>query len=126
MGITILIGQKLGEGKRKDAGNVVGSGISIFSVIALIVTIFVFAFSSLSVTNRSQPSSEAGETATRIFNVLSSIRRRASENIIFPLQSLPGAITSTLFPFESVSLHPFNRLYLHTKERMFSIKISFI
>jgi len=46
MGITILIGQKLGEGKRKDAGNVVGSGISIFSVIALIVTIFVFAFSS--------------------------------------------------------------------------------
>ncbi len=26
MGITILIGQKLGQGKKKDAGNVVGSG----------------------------------------------------------------------------------------------------
>ena len=46
MGITILIGQKLGEGKRKDAGNVVGSGISIFAVIALIVTLLVITFSS--------------------------------------------------------------------------------
>ena len=46
MGITILIGQKLGEGKRKDAGNVVGSGISIFAIIAIIVTIAVVTFSS--------------------------------------------------------------------------------
>lgn len=46
MGITILIGQKLGEGKRKDAGNVVGSGISIFAVMAVIITIVVVTFSS--------------------------------------------------------------------------------
>ena len=44
MGITILIGQKLGEGKRKEAGNVVGSGISIFAVIAVITTILFVAF----------------------------------------------------------------------------------
>ncbi len=45
MGITILIGQKLGEGKRKDAGDVVGSGISIFAVIAAILTIVIAVFS---------------------------------------------------------------------------------
>ena len=45
MGITILIGQKLGEGNKKDAGNVVGSGISIFAVIAVITTIIVVIFS---------------------------------------------------------------------------------
>ncbi|MBQ3422128.1 MAG: MATE family efflux transporter [Romboutsia sp.] len=45
MGITILIGQKLGEGKRKDAGDVVGSGISIFAIIAFILTVVIVAFS---------------------------------------------------------------------------------
>ena len=44
MGITILIGQKLGEGNKKDAGNVVGSGISIFTIIAIITTIVVVIF----------------------------------------------------------------------------------
>ena len=44
MGITILIGQKLGQGKKKDAGNVVGSGISIFAVIAIILTVVFVTF----------------------------------------------------------------------------------
>ena len=44
MGITILIGQKLGQGKKKDAGDVVGSGISIFAVIAIILTIVFVTF----------------------------------------------------------------------------------
>lgn len=46
MGITILIGQKLGEGKSKEAGDVVGSGISIFAVLAIIITILVVVFAS--------------------------------------------------------------------------------
>ena len=46
MGITILIGQKLGEGKRKEAGNVVGSGISIFAIIAVIITVLMVTFAS--------------------------------------------------------------------------------
>ncbi len=44
MGITILLGQKLGQGDKKEAGNVVGSGISIFAVMAVIITIVVVAF----------------------------------------------------------------------------------
>lgn len=46
MGITILIGQKLGENKKDEAGAVVGSGISIFTVVAIIITIIIVSFSS--------------------------------------------------------------------------------
>lgn len=46
MGITILIGQKLGEGKSKEAGDVVGSGISIFAIIAIVITILTVTFAS--------------------------------------------------------------------------------
>lgn len=58
MGITILIGQKLGEGNQKEAGNVVGSGISIFAVIAVITTILFVAFAS-SIANIMQTPIEA-------------------------------------------------------------------
>lgn len=44
MGITVLIGQKLGEGKSKEAGDVVGSGICIFAIIAIIITILLVGF----------------------------------------------------------------------------------
>lgn len=46
MGLTILIGQKLGEGKSKEAGNVVGSGISIFAIIAIVITVLIVSFAS--------------------------------------------------------------------------------
>lgn len=44
MGVTILMGQMLGQGKSKEAGNVVGSGICIFSVLAAIITVVMFRF----------------------------------------------------------------------------------
>ena len=46
MGLTILIGQKLGEGNSKEAGNVVGSGISIFAIIAIVITVLIVSFAS--------------------------------------------------------------------------------
>ncbi len=58
MGITILIGQKLGEGKRAEAGNVVGSGISIFIVVAIVITA-VFVTFSTSVAKFTQAPAEA-------------------------------------------------------------------
>jgi putative MATE family efflux protein len=44
MGVTILIGQKLGKGKSKEAENVVGSAICIFSVLAAIITAIMLIF----------------------------------------------------------------------------------
>lgn len=64
MGITILIGQKLGEGKRKEAGNVVGSGISIFAVVAVIITVVVVTFSSSIATLMHAPSESFDSTVS--------------------------------------------------------------
>lgn len=38
MGVTVLLGQKLGEGKPEEAGRTVGSGVCLFGVLALVVT----------------------------------------------------------------------------------------
>lgn len=39
MGMTILIGEKIGMGRPKDGGRIVGSGILLFSVVAFILTV---------------------------------------------------------------------------------------
>lgn len=39
MGITILLGQRIGEGRPEEAGKVVGSGICLFAVVTAVVTI---------------------------------------------------------------------------------------
>lgn len=38
MGVTVLLGQKLGEGRQAEAGRAVGCGICLFAVVALAVT----------------------------------------------------------------------------------------
>lgn len=43
-GVTVVIGQKLGEGKREETGRAVTSGIVIFAVIAVVVTLAVALF----------------------------------------------------------------------------------
>ena len=40
-GVTVVIGQKIGENKREDAGRAVTSGIVIFAIIAVVVTLIV-------------------------------------------------------------------------------------
>ena len=64
MGITILIGQKLGEGRRKEAGNVVGSGISIFAVISVITTILFVAFAPSVAKSMQTPAEAFDSTVT--------------------------------------------------------------
>ena len=71
MGITILIGQKLGEGKRKEAGNVVGSGISIFAVIAVIITILFVTFAP-SVAKSMQTPAEAFDSTVTYLRICCS------------------------------------------------------
>ena len=45
MGITVLAGQKIGEGNTKEAGRVIGSGIALFTVIAVAATVIMLAAS---------------------------------------------------------------------------------
>lgn len=44
MGTTILLGQRIGQGRRDEAGKVVGSSIMLFGVIALILTVVLVIF----------------------------------------------------------------------------------
>ncbi len=46
-GVTVLVGQKIGEGKRGDAGRAVTAGILIFAVIAVVVSLAVALFPGL-------------------------------------------------------------------------------
>ena len=41
MGTTILLGQRIGEGRGKEGGRVIGSSICLFAVIAAVFTIFI-------------------------------------------------------------------------------------
>lgn len=43
MGITVLLGQRIGEGRKEDAGKVVGSGICLFAVVTAIITLAMIA-----------------------------------------------------------------------------------
>lgn len=45
MGITILIGQRIGEGRPQEAGRAVGSGICLFTSVALVLTLLMLLFS---------------------------------------------------------------------------------
>lgn len=41
MGITVLVGEKIGQKKPKDAGHVIGAGICLFTVLAAGLTVFM-------------------------------------------------------------------------------------
>ena len=44
MGLTIYVGERIGAGKREEAGQIIGSGIVLFAVVALVMTaVMIFA-----------------------------------------------------------------------------------
>lgn len=45
-GVTVLIGQKIGEGKAKEAGKAIGSGICLFFLIAAVLTALLVCLTS--------------------------------------------------------------------------------
>lgn len=46
MGLTVYVGEKIGAGKRDEAGEIIGSGISLFGIISLILTVVMVLASS--------------------------------------------------------------------------------
>lgn len=43
MGLTVLVGRKIGEGRKEEAGKIIGSGIWLFGVLALAVSFLMVA-----------------------------------------------------------------------------------
>ena len=46
MGLTVYVGEKIGAGKRTEAGEIIGSGISMFAILSLILTVIMVCASS--------------------------------------------------------------------------------
>ncbi len=45
MGLTVYVGEKIGAGEREKAGEIIGSGISLFCIISLVLTVVMVLFS---------------------------------------------------------------------------------
>ena len=58
MGLTVYVGEKIGAGKREEAGEIIGSGISLFGIISLVLT-FVMFFASSALTKMMHAPAEA-------------------------------------------------------------------
>ena len=46
MGLTVYVAEKIGAGKRQEAGEIIGSGITLFGIISIISTVVMVAASS--------------------------------------------------------------------------------
>ena len=44
MGLTVLVGEKIGAGRREEAGRIIGSGICLFAVVAVVLTLLMLIF----------------------------------------------------------------------------------
>ncbi len=66
MGTTVLIGQKIGEKRHDQAGDVVGTAIIIFSVLALIISIGVICLAKPMVTLMNTPPEAFDQTCQYI------------------------------------------------------------
>ena len=66
MGITILVGKKTGEGNRREAGRAVGSGICIFAVFAVVLTVFLMAGAGILTRIMQAPDEAFSQTAAYI------------------------------------------------------------
>lgn len=99
MGITILVGQYIGQGKPEKAGKTIGSGIYMFLLMAVILTVVVAVFSSGLAGLLQAPEEAFGRTSMYIricalgslfivaYNVLGSIFRGIGDSTM-PLISV--------------------------------------
>ncbi|MBR6650932.1 MAG: MATE family efflux transporter [Clostridia bacterium] len=46
MGLTVYVGEKIGAGRREEAGEIIGSGITLFGIISLVLTVVMVLVSS--------------------------------------------------------------------------------
>jgi putative MATE family efflux protein len=71
MGITILLGQKLGQGRPEEAGDVIGGGICLFAVVAAVVTAVMLA-AAVPFTALMQAPEEAFDETVRYVRICSA------------------------------------------------------
>lgn len=70
MGITILLGRRLGEGRPQEAGQVIGAGIALFGVLSVIITVLMEAL-AVPITRIMQTPPEAFEATLSYVRICS-------------------------------------------------------
>lgn len=66
MGLTVFVGRKIGAGKNEEAGKIIGSGIWLFALVGIIVTVLMLAFSSALAQLMQAPKEAFGDTVKYI------------------------------------------------------------
>lgn len=78
MGITILIGQKIGEKKPQEAGEAIGSGICLFGILALVLTALM-VFGARPISELMQAPAEALNQTADYVRICSAVFSEVSE-----------------------------------------------
>lgn len=71
MGTTVLLAQKIGNGRRKEAGNIIGSSVILFSIISILLTVLFIVFSRTICRIMNAPA-EAFDETVRYFTICSA------------------------------------------------------
>lgn len=66
MGTTVLLGMRIGEGRRHEAGRVIGGSIVLFAMISLVLTVVMFIFAPLFANLLHAPQEAFGQTVSYI------------------------------------------------------------
>lgn len=108
MGITVLLGQKIGEGNARQAGRVIGTGVTMFTALALLLTAVLVACSeplsrlmqapadALAATTDYVRICSAGTVFIIAFNVLGSVFRGLGDSKM-PLITVAIACVVNIF-----------------------------
>lgn len=71
MGLTVLVGRKIGEGLKEAAGKIIGSGIWLFAILAVIVSV-VMVFAAPAMARLMQAPEEAFDETVRYITICSA------------------------------------------------------
>ena len=71
MGLTVLVGHKIGEGLREEAGKIIGSGICLFGVLAVVMSVLM-VFSAPAMAKLMQAPAEALDKTTTYITICSA------------------------------------------------------
>ncbi len=108
MGTTVLLGQKIGEGDRRGAGETIGAAISFFSLFGIVLSVALFLGTPFLAQIMNAPPQAAAKTCSYIricsagllfiiaYNVLGSLFRGIG-NARLPLLSVAAAAVINIF-----------------------------
>lgn len=93
MGLTVIVGNRIGEGKPKEAGKAIGTGIALFAVVSVVLTVIFLLLTSVIAKALNAPEEAFGNTVSYLricfsglvfitaYNILGSIFRGIGDSV---------------------------------------------